>query len=111
VNIWLKNWKRSPVARANIPLDAELIQFGRSFLSKPVIQQGQIFQLKIDRQVEKVRMNLTSAASRSAMTKPRGRAIAVDAIVVRDLLSLSQVSQNDNQSPATDSLHIAIGIA
>src|SRR5262245_23477967 len=68
------------------------LQFGSSLFSKPVIQQGQILQVKADWQVEKVEMNIVPAASRSAVTSPEGRTTAVDAVVVRDFFPSGYVS-------------------
>src|SRR5215831_13317929 len=56
-------------------------------------------------------MYLLPAARRTAMAKPNGRTVTVDAIIVRDLFARSQVSKRDDSSAAIHRLHIAIWIA
>lgn len=90
---------------------AQSCDLARIFLYKPVIKQGQIFHLKLQRQMEEIGMDGMPATGGAAAAGPDGIAVAVDAIVVGNLFFCIDFTDSHDLADAVDCAHVNIGIA
>ncbi len=82
-----------------------MLNFGLPPGDEPIVEEGKVFLLEYEGEMEEVGVDSVAAAGGAAGALPCGIAVAVDAVVVGDLLACLDVGKRKDISSAVDGLY------